>query len=153
MLQPDPFQLADVIAIVFVLWWILFHHWLCGWCYCHPISVLQLLCGRCYCQGGRWKSLLWVGVEVLSDVIAMSDRWNNHWVNFYFNFSSGLLHRTSSHVRMVIYWGRSLLMFFEPLSKCSCWFTNILLITLHPFTFISINDSTFSGYNLYPLEP
>ena len=42
-----------------------------------------------------------VGVEVLADVIAISGRWNSHWVNFYFNLSSGLLHRTSSHI-----WGR-----------------------------------------------
>ena len=49
----------------------------------------------------------------------------------------------TSYVGMVMYWGWSLLMFFEPLSKCSCWFTNVLLITLHPITSISIYDSTF----------
>ena len=38
------------------------------------------------------------GCGLWSDVITIS----GHWVNlFYFNFSSGLLHRTSSHM-----WGR-----------------------------------------------
>ena len=46
-------------------------------------------------------------------------------------------------VVVVIYWGRSLLMFFEPLCKCSCWFSNILFITFHPITFISVYVSTF----------
>ena len=47
------------------------------------------------------------------------------------------------YVGMVMYWGGSLLMFFEPFGKCSCWFTNVPLITLHPITSISICDSTF----------
>ena len=43
-----------------------------------------------------------VGVEVLADVIAISHRWNSHWVNFfYFSLRSVPLHRTSSHI-----WGR-----------------------------------------------
>ena len=42
-----------------------------------------------------------VGVEVLADVIAISGRWNGHWVNFYFSLNSGMLHMTSSHI-----WGR-----------------------------------------------
>ena len=42
-----------------------------------------------------------VGVKVLANVVTMSSRWNSHWVIFYFNLSSGLLHRTSSHI-----WGR-----------------------------------------------
>ena len=133
-----------------------------------------------------------VGVEVLANVIAISGRWNRHWVNFYFNLSSGVLHGTSSHIRgrwylpmflfrdgwltlmckasfmvlmrfwsslptmlklskgdimtwdvKMVIWGRRLLMVFEPHSKCSCRFTNILLITLHPVIFISVYDSTF----------
>ena len=36
-----------------------------------------------------------------SDVMTISDRWYGHRVLFYFSFSSGLLHRTSSHM-----WGK-----------------------------------------------
>ena len=43
---------------------------------------------------------------------------------------------------MVKYWGGGLEVFLEPLFKCSWGFTNVFLITLHPVTFISINDST-----------
>ena len=32
----------------------------------------------------------------MADVIAISGRWNGHWVKFYFNFSSELFNRTSS---------------------------------------------------------
>ena len=38
--------------------------------------------------------------------------------------------------------GRCLLMFFESLSKCSWEFSNIFLITIHPITLVSVNDST-----------
>ena len=48
----------------------------------------------------------------------------------------------TSGVKMVIYWGRHLLIFFEPLSKCSWGFSNIFHITLYPVTLVSINDST-----------
>ena len=34
-------------------------------------------------------------------------------------------------------------MFFEPLSKSSRGFTNVFLVTLHPVTLVSVNDSTF----------
>ena len=44
---------------------------------------------------------------------------------------------------VVIYWGRSLLMFLEPLSKCSCWLSNVFFITIYPITFVSVYDSTF----------
>ena len=48
----------------------------------------------------------------------------------------------TSCVKVVIYWGRCLLMFLEPLSKCSWGLSNIFLITLHPVTLVSINDPT-----------
>ena len=41
---------------------------------------------------------------------------------------------------MVIYWGRGLIV--EPLSKCSWRLSNILFITLHPVTLVSVYDST-----------
>ena len=34
-------------------------------------------------------------------------------------------------------------MFFEPLTKGSRGFTNVLLIALHPVTLISVDDPTF----------
>ena len=88
--------------------------------------MLLWLCGRCCCHYGWWYChlMIWYdwcdfvwqmlfakvadgiayqgGCGLWSDVITMSGRWNSHWVTlFYFNFSSGLLHRTSSHM-----WGR-----------------------------------------------
>ena len=41
--------------------------------------------------------MLWSGV------ITISGRWNGHRVLFYFSLSSGLLHRTSSHMRCIWY--------------------------------------------------
>ena len=49
----------------------------------------------------------------------------------------------TSFVKMVIYWGGCFYMFFKPLSKCSWGLSNVLLITFHPVTFVSIYDSTF----------
>ena len=46
----------------------------------------------------------------------------------------------TSGVKIVIYWGRCLLMFLEPFSKCSWGLSNVFLITIHPVTFVSIND-------------
>ena len=46
-------------------------------------------------------------------------------------------------VLVVIYGGGCLEMFFEPLTKGSRGFTNVLLITLHPVTLISVDDPTF----------
>ena len=43
---------------------------------------------------------------------------------------------------MVIYKGEGLKMFFEPVSKCSCRFTNVLFITLNPGTFVSAEHPT-----------
>ena len=45
-------------------------------------------------------------------------------------------------VIMVLYWGRGLQMFFEPLCRCSFWFSNIVFITLPSVTFVSIYDPT-----------
>ena len=46
-------------------------------------------------------------------------------------------------------WG--LLMFLEPLSKCSGGFPNIFLITLHPVTFVPIDDSTLFHERIFVL--
>ena len=46
-------------------------------------------------------------------------------------------------VKVVMYRGRGLEMFFKPLFKISCWLSYIYIITIHPVTFISIYDSTF----------
>ena len=45
-----------------------------------------------------------------------------------------------SMVKMVIYWGGCLQVFFEPLSKCP-W--GLFLVTFHPVIFVSMYDSTF----------
>ena len=44
---------------------------------------------------------------------------------------------------MIINWEEDIEMFLEPFSKSSCSFTNILLITFHPFLLVSINCPTF----------
>ena len=49
----------------------------------------------------------------------------------------------TSDVTVVIDGGGCLEMFFEPLSNCSRGFTNVFLITLHPATLVSVDDSTF----------
>ena len=54
-------------------------------------------------------------------------------------------------VLVVIYWGRSLLMFLEPLCKCSCWFSKVLFITFHPISFVSVYDSTFLKERIFVL--
>ena len=43
------------------------------------------------------------------------------------------------------------LMFLEPLSKCSGGFTYIFLITLHPVTFVPIDDSTLFHERIFVL--
>ena len=48
----------------------------------------------------------------------------------------------TSDVAMVIDWGGCLLMFSEPLSKCSSGFTYILLIAVNSATLIPIDDPT-----------
>ena len=70
-----------------------------GWCFYHMWQMeWPLLCdGLMLLPCGRWYSHL---VGMWADVICLSGRWNNHWVN-YFNLSSLLLLRTSSHM-----WGR-----------------------------------------------
>ena len=48
-------------------------------------------------------------------------------------------------------WGWGLLMFLEPLSKCSGGFPYIFFMTLHPIIFISVDDSTFLQYRIFVL--
>ena len=57
----------------------------------------------------------------------------------------------TSDVKMVKYWGRDLQMFSEPFSKSSWGLSNVLFITLHPVTLISIDDSTFLLYRIFIL--
>ena len=52
---------------------------------------------------------------------------------------------------MVIYGSWGLLMFLEPLSKCSGGFY-IFFITIHPVTFISVDDSTFLQHRIFVLR-
>ena len=57
----------------------------------------------------------------------------------------------TSGVMMVKYGGLGLLMFFEPLSKGSGGFPYIFLITLHPVTFVPIDDSTLFHKRIFVL--
>ena len=52
---------------------------------------------------------------------------------------------------MVKYGGWGLLMFLEPLPKCSGGFPYIFLITLHPVTFVPIDDSTLIHKRIFVL--
>ena len=54
-------------------------------------------------------------------------------------------------VIMVKYGGWGLLMFFEPLSKGSGGFPYIFLITLHPVTFVPVDDSTLFHDRIFVL--
>ena len=49
----------------------------------------------------------------------------------------------TSGVKMVIYWGRCLEVFFEPLSKCSLGLSSVFLITFHHVTCVPINAYFF----------
>ena len=81
------------------MWWLMLLPVYNGWCFYHMWQMdWPLLCdGLMLLPCGRWYSHL-VGMWV--DVICLSGRWNDHWVN-YFNLSSLLLLRASSHM-----WGR-----------------------------------------------
>ena len=133
---------------------------------------------------------------LVADVNA-SGRWKKTTRVNYFNLSSGVLSRTSSHtcsrwylpiflsrdgsltfnclfncshkvlvlpphnveivdgnivtsdVKMVKYLGRGLQMFSEPFSKSSWGLSNVLFITLHPVTLVSIDDFTFLLYRIF----
>ena len=50
-----------------------------------------------------------------------------------------------------IYGGWGLLMYLEPLSKCSGRLSYIFFITLHSVTFISVDDPTFLHYRILVL--
>ena len=52
---------------------------------------------------------------------------------------------------MVIYRRWDLLMFLESLSKCSGGFSYIFFITLHPVTFVPVDDSTLLQYKIFVL--
>ena len=100
---------ADVIVIIgwlmllplfmccYIVWQMLLPLWLMVMPFCRiDVSFMADV----ICQSGRWNSLPgWV--MLWSDVITISGRWNDHRVLCYFSLSSGLLHRTSSHM-----WGR-----------------------------------------------
>ena len=57
----------------------------------------------------------------------------------------------TSCVVVVKYGGWSLLMFLEPLSKCSRGFLYIFFITLHAVTFVSVDDSTLLHHRIFVL--
>ena len=48
----------------------------------------------------------------------------------------------TSDVKMVICWGWGIQVLPEPLSKCSWWLPYILIITLHPIAFVSVDYAT-----------
>ena len=52
---------------------------------------------------------------------------------------------------MVMNWGGGLLMFFEPLCKGSCRFSNIFFLTPIFIAFVSVYDSTFVGNRILVL--
>ena len=54
-------------------------------------------------------------------------------------------------VAMVKYWGRNLLVFFEPICNCSCRFSNGLLLTPLSITFVSVYDPTFLENRIFLL--
>ena len=58
-------------------------------------------------------------------------------------------HIMTSDVVMVIHWGRGLLIFLKPLSKCSEGFCNILLNTPQPITCVSVYDSALSKDGIF----
>ena len=58
----------------------------------------------------------------------------------------------TSGVIVVKYGGWGLLMFLEPLSKYSGEFPYIFLITLHPVTFVPIDDSTLFHERIFVQE-
>ena len=57
----------------------------------------------------------------------------------------------TSDVIMVIYGEWGLLMFLEPLSKCSGGLSYVIFITLHPVTFIPVDNSTLLQYRIFVL--
>ena len=79
--------LADVIAMM-------------CWCY---VTTNWCIFGWCYCQVA--DGMATVGLEWWQMLLPCG-RWNSHWVN-YFNLSSEVLNRTSSHM-----WGRLYLPIF-----------------------------------------
>ena len=55
----------------------------------------------------------------------------------------------TSGVIVVKYGGWGLLMFLEPLSKCSGGFPYIFFITLHPVTLVSVDDSNLFQHRIF----
>ena len=55
----------------------------------------------------------------------------------------------TSDVTVVINQGRGLQMFSQPLSKCPCWFSYILLITFQPLTLVPVYDATLFCYGIF----
>ena len=99
------FIVADIIAIIH--FWLMLLPFLCVamivWQMLLPLWLVEMPFDVIYvadviCQGGRWNSLpRWVWFMVR----CYNHKWQMEWPQghlFYFSFSFGLLHRTSSHM-------------------------------------------------------
>ena len=89
------------------------------------------MCGRWYLPMFLLRDLSWTPIYRASLMVL-----SPHYVKI-FN-----AHFVTSLVIVVKYGGWGLLMFLKPLSKCSGGFPYIFLITIHPITFVPIDDST-----------
>ena len=139
-----------------------------GWCYSHYRVVWD---GRCYCHG-RWNSqgsfIFYLSLS--SEMLARtSSQTCGRWYLPTFLFKDGSLtlmyiaslivliwfksslptifkivdgNLVTTDVAMVMYGRGGFQMFLEPFPKCSWGFPNILFITVHPVTMVSIYDST-----------
>ena len=125
--------MADIIAISG--WWNATGVW-CSWCYYHFISfgwcymplvadgiATDVWCGRCYYH---LADVIDNRMEWIGTCYSECGRCNSHWVfMFYFNLSSVMLFRTSSHI-----WGRWYLPMFL--------FRDGLLTLMYIASFISL---------------
>ena len=94
------------------------------------------------CMCGRWYLPLLLSRDELLTLMN-----NASFINLlrFWSFLPNMLKfsMVSSGVKMVIYRGGCLEVFFEPLSKCSWGLFTEFLIAFHPVTLVSIDDSTF----------
>ena len=137
-----------------------------GWCYCQVADGIGtesdyfslssgVLSRTSFHMCGRWYLpivLLRDGVLTLLTLIDLFYPsvevlvFPPHYVEIFYG------EMVTSGVKMVIYRGGCLEVFFEPVSKCSWGLSNVFLTAFHPVTLVSIDDSTFSGWYLGLLE-